>query len=245
MVSPESYCFNVVNTNQYTVPNPDIHYGTGRQVTEYREPRAFAGTPDEFAQAALAEFLSANPRLTGEFVFVNVWHADRAGVFDPKYIAARAGHDPQESIRRSKPVSDGALPATRGALVLRTDFSDDFVWEVACTASAAPSPEDYAASLSFVSDPAFADMTIDEVASLTTAVFRTYFFVVDHVTITSPEMPLIVLDMHHEPGRWFRVPPSKMWAIENNLSLGNMSFRDFADSTDPDNVFRGFPGEPR
>jgi hypothetical protein len=245
MASLESYCFNIVNTNRYTVPDPDIHYGRDNQVTWQREAQAFAGTPDEFAEATLARFLSDNPRLVGEFVFVNVWHAGRAGVFDPKHIVARATHDPKASIRRSKPVSGGALPATGGALVLRTDFSDDAAWEAVCAASAAPTPEEFTASLSFVSDPAFAGMTIDQVASLTTASFRTYFFVVDHVTITDPEMPLIALDMHDEPGRWFRVIPSRMASVENNLSLSNMSFHEFADSTDPDNVFRGFPGQPR
>jgi hypothetical protein len=39
--------------------------------------------------------------------------------------------------------------------------------------------------------------------------------------------------------------PSRACDIENNLSLANMAFHDFADSVDPDGVFRGFPGQPR
>jgi hypothetical protein len=39
----------------------------------------------------------------------------------------------------------------------------------------------------------------------------------------------------------FRVVPQEMWAVENNLSLGNMDFKEFADAVGQDGVFRGFP----
>jgi hypothetical protein len=32
-----------------------------------------------------------------------------------------------------------------------------------------------------------------------------------------------------------------MWGVENNLSLANMDFSEFANHTDPDGVFLGFP----
>ncbi|HEX3920899.1 MAG TPA: hypothetical protein VHY31_01265 [Streptosporangiaceae bacterium] len=50
--------------------------------------------------------------------------------------------------------------------MLRTDFSDDAAWDAVCTASAAETPEGFVAALSFVSDAAFADMTIEQVAAL-------------------------------------------------------------------------------
>jgi hypothetical protein len=31
-----------------------------------------------------------------------------------------------------------------------------------------------------------------------------------------------------------------MWSVENNLSLSNMGFEEFAESVDEDGVFRGF-----
>jgi Domain of unknown function (DUF6924) len=31
-----------------------------------------------------------------------------------------------------------------------------------------------------------------------------------------------------------------MWSVENNLSIANMDFEDFADATDDDGIFRGF-----
>jgi hypothetical protein len=47
--------------------------------------------------------------------------------------------------------------------------------------------------------------------------------------------------LYTEPGRTFRVIPGEIWGVENNLSLANMDFAEFADSTDRDGLFRGFP----
>jgi hypothetical protein len=132
------------------------------------------------------------------------------------------------------------LPDTVGSLVLRTDFSNEVAWDAVCTASVALSPEGFGASLSFISDPAYADLTAERAAQLPTAKYRSFLFLVDSVTITDEEMPLVAVDRLHEPGRSFRVVPSQMWAIENNLSLANMDFFEFADNADPDGVFRGF-----
>jgi hypothetical protein len=70
-------------------------------------------------------------------------------------------------------------------------------------------------------------------------------FLADNVTVTDPGMPLIAVDLHDEPGGWFRVAVSQITSVENNLRLANMVFREFADQADPDGVFRGFPGAPR
>jgi hypothetical protein len=53
---------------------------------------------------------------------------------------------------------------------------------------------------------------------------------------------LLVVDLKRRPGRSFRVIVQELWGVENNLSLANMDFEEFADSCDPDGVFRGFPG---
>ena len=51
----------------------------------------------------------------------------------------------------------------------------------------------------------------------------------------------VVVDLYDEPGRTFRVIPRELWGVENNLSLANMDYSDFADNVDADGVFRGFP----
>jgi hypothetical protein len=38
----------------------------------------------------------------------------------------------------------------------------------------------------------------------------------------------------------FRALPSQIQSIQNNLSIGNMDFEEFANNIDPDGVFRGF-----
>jgi hypothetical protein len=64
-------------------------------------------------------------------------------------------------------------------------------------------------------------------------------FVADKVTMTHPERPIICVDVS-EPERMFRVIPSELWGPENNLSLANMDFDEFADNTGSDGIFRGF-----
>ncbi len=66
-------------------------------------------------------------------------------------------------------------------------------------------------------------------------------FIVDRIALTHPEHPILVVDLYTEPGRTFRVIPAEMWAVENNLSIVNMDFFEFADYVDQDGIYRGFP----
>ena len=58
--------------------------------------------------------------------------------------------------------------------------------------------------------------------------------------MAEPDHPLLVLDTRIEPGRSFRALPSQVQSIENNLSIANMDWEDFAGAVDADGVFRGF-----
>jgi hypothetical protein len=132
------------------------------------------------------------------------------------------------------------IPETRHAAVLRTDFSDDHAWDAICGEIRAPSG-DFSASVDCVSDRAFDGVTPEEVAELVRPDSRhTFLFLVDHDTVADPEHPVLVVDLYADPGRTFRVIPSEMWGVENNLSLANMDFEELADSVDSDGVFRGF-----
>ena len=92
-----------------------------------------------------------------------------------------------------------------------------------------------------VSDPAFEGVTPSGVAELIRPGSRhTFLFLVDRRTVDDSEHPVVVVDLYGEVGRSFRVVPSEMWGVENNLSLANMDFDEFADSADADGVFRGF-----
>jgi hypothetical protein len=67
-----------------------------------------------------------------------------------------------------------------------------------------------------------------------------FLMIVDDVTVRSPEHPILVVDLWREPGRGFRAVPAAVQSIENNLSIANMDFAEFADAVDEDGIFRGF-----
>jgi hypothetical protein len=133
------------------------------------------------------------------------------------------------------------LPDTEDSLVLRTDFSDEAAWSRIREGIEAPVDE-FRGYVLFVSDPAFEGLSVSQLTRLgQRGPYRSYMFIVDRLALTDPEHPILVLDLVDEPGRTFRVVLREMWDVENNLSIANMDFSDFADSTDPDGVFRGFP----
>ena len=132
------------------------------------------------------------------------------------------------------------LPSTEDTLALRTDFADDGSWRSIRDAISAPVGE-FRAYVEFVDDPSYAGASVEQlVASARRGARRSFFFVIDRVTISDPEHPVLVVDLDRSPGRTLRVIPSELWGIENNLSLANMDFAEFADAADADGVFRGF-----
>jgi hypothetical protein len=136
-----------------------------------------------------------------------------------------------------------ALPQTKHALVLRTDFSDEHAWAALCREIQQPEAAyGFVANVDCVSDPAFAGLTVQRALEMSAqGPYRTFFFIADSLAFSHPEHPLLVVDLADAPGRTFRVIPSEMWGVENNLSLANMDFDEFAGSADADGIFRGFP----
>ena len=51
----------------------------------------------------------------------------------------------------------------------------------------------------------------------------------------------IIVALHERTGREFRAIPSQIQGIENDLSIANMDFEEFAESADESGIFRGFP----
>ena len=133
------------------------------------------------------------------------------------------------------------LPTTAGTPVLRTDFSDQTAWEALLTVIATPDEDDFRAYVEFVEDTAHRDLTPEQLLALVPEEFgHPILIVADRVALTSPEMPLLVIDLREERGRAIRVAVENLWSIENNLSISNMDFVEFARAVDEDGVFRGF-----
>jgi hypothetical protein len=134
------------------------------------------------------------------------------------------------------------LPKSDCSLVLRTDFSDDSAWESICIAIQEPNENGFRAFVDCVNDPTYDGLTVEELVDLAPkGGDYTFVFLVDQTALTHTERPILVVDVYDQPGRTFRVSPRDVWGVENNLSIANMDYQEFADNVDQDGVFRGFP----
>lgn len=132
------------------------------------------------------------------------------------------------------------------SLVIRTDFTDDARWnEVAGAITrpvSVPPAGTFQANVRLVDDRRYDGLTISRLLELVPAGAEPFFlFLVDSQTLQHPDHPVLVVDLYHERGRFFRVIPSEMWGVQNNLSIANMDWEDFSEVVDSDGVFRGFP----
>jgi hypothetical protein len=53
-------------------------------------------------------------------------------------------------------------------------------------------------------------------------------FIADNTTLSSPDHPVLVVDLLDDRRRPFRCIPPQLWAVENNLNIADMSWADFA-----------------
>jgi hypothetical protein len=134
------------------------------------------------------------------------------------------------------------IPPSENSLALRTDFSDENAWREICAAIQEPSGDlGFTAYVDFVSDPEYDGLGAEQLPSvISEGSHRTFAFIIDHLALSQPDHPILVVDLSDEPGRTLRVIPSELWSIENNLSIGNMDFSEFADAAGSDGVFRDF-----
>src|SRR5574341_1101103 len=137
------------------------------------------------------------------------------------------------------------IPQTENAPVLRTDFSNQTAWEKICVEILKPvrvSIFRAGANVSFIDDVEFADITKEQLLKAIPSDYNhTFIIVVDHRAIAQPDHPLLIINLFEMSGNEFRAIPSKIQGIENNLSIANMDFEDFARHVDSNGVFRGFP----
>ncbi|WP_331764658.1 DUF6924 domain-containing protein [Streptomyces anthocyanicus] len=153
------------------------------------------------------------------------------------------------------------LPQSEATLLIRTDFSDEDAWQALRTAVTTPydgdededeyededgdEDDDFLAMLHIVDDPAYGDLTAEQIVALAPAEDG-LMIVADKTAMTAPGMPLLAVHVNHEAPverRGFdelRVVARQLWSIENNLAIANMDWVDFVDAADEDGVFRGF-----
>jgi len=101
---------------------------------------------------------------------------------------------------------------------------------------------DFYAYVEFVEDSEFRNLTNEQLLTRVPSDYgHSFLLVVDRTASEHPDFPILVMDLCHERGRTFRAVPSEIQGIENNLSIANMDFFEFADNVHEDGVFRGFP----
>ena len=134
------------------------------------------------------------------------------------------------------------------SLLVRTDFSSDDAWDEVRGEATRQYEYGFAANLLPVSNPAFdgagwqaakaaepPDHQKDGYA------YSAVLFVADHLTFSDPEHPILVVGFgSNSDESAFRVIPSQLWSVENNLNIANMDWRDFFQAIGADGVFRGF-----
>jgi hypothetical protein len=141
----------------------------------------------------------------------------------------------------------------RGTLLVRTDFTDDDAWDRARDeATREYEPDGFRAYVEPVSDPQWADATWESVkAAAPAGDEQRVLFIADSITFASPEHPILVVDLDDKifsvaefpeiaDRAPFRCIPSELWGVENNLSISNMDWEEFASEVGVDGVFRGF-----
>jgi hypothetical protein len=138
------------------------------------------------------------------------------------------------------------LPVTWSVPVVRADFSDDAIWRRVKEKISESTAEGFGADVEFVEDRSLIGL---DAAAIVGGYPRSYpheyrhpvLFVVDTVTTALPEHPVLVINLNAGvDGEPFRTLPRQVQSIQNNLSISNMDYVEFARSTNVDGVFRGF-----
>jgi hypothetical protein len=133
------------------------------------------------------------------------------------------------------------IPTSENALLIRTDFSDQSAWNK-LTAAASEPGDPFIFTMEVVDDRANSGATVEQLmAALPEGYPHSFMVVADSISISQPDHPLLVVDLLEERGRQFRTVAAEVASIDNNLSIANMGFEEFAEAVDEGGVFRGFP----
>ena len=135
------------------------------------------------------------------------------------------------------------IPETENPLVLRTDFSNQSAWESIFAEIQKPvGIFRFRANMEFLEDVEYVGITKEQLLQLIPENYgHSFIILVDPMAISHSDHPLLVVDLYEKSGREFRAIPSRVQSIENNLSIANMDFEEFAEAVDEDGIFRGFP----
>jgi hypothetical protein len=142
--------------------------------------------------------------------------------------------------KKPKPRAGETIPATSKTFVLRTDYSNDAAWESLKARLCGSSHNGLAPDLDFISNHAFADLSVESVrSSLPDNSDHSYCFIADRTSLVEKDNPVLAVDLSRKTPKTFRVAASALGEVEDNLSIGNMSFSEFAKAVAADGMYRG------
>jgi len=132
------------------------------------------------------------------------------------------------------------IPTTEHALIIRSDFSNQAAWDGLISTIREPA-EPFVFNMEVSDDRENDGATVEQLLEALPEDYPHSFIVIaDRVAISQPDHPLLVVDLLERRGRHFRAVAAQVPSIENNLSIANMGFEEFAESVDETGVFRGF-----
>jgi hypothetical protein len=133
-----------------------------------------------------------------------------------------------------------SLPASANSLLVRTYFGSLDAWLSAEAAATAENADGFRAYVQVVDDPAWNEAGADQVrAAALAGEHASVLFVVDQ-TASDGEFPILVVDLGPEARAPFRCIARELWSVDNNLTLANMDWEEFARATDVNGIHRGF-----
>jgi len=130
------------------------------------------------------------------------------------------------------------------ALLVRTDFSSDEMWQKC--AQIVREPRDvFFCNMDFIDDIYFSGKSQHEILEMIPKEYLyPVIFIADKITFLSADLPCLVLGINqYNNGLSFRMAAHALTSVENNLGIANMDFEDFANAVEPDGIFRGFQRE--
>ncbi|UYV16786.1 DUF6924 domain-containing protein [Porphyrobacter sp. ULC335] len=131
------------------------------------------------------------------------------------------------------------IPQDGDAPLIRCDFSNMAAWERLVAATKEPSPDGFVPNLQIIDNDRYDGASANQIGSAARDTNHAVVFIADEITMGNDDLSVLCLNVSATEQR-FRVIPSELWGVENNLSLGNMDFEEFADATGADGIFRGF-----
>lgn len=138
-------------------------------------------------------------------------------------------------------VNTSSIPDSKNPLVVRTYFGSKGNWQTISGKLVQTYESGFRAYIEFLDDKKYKNSKPQEIVEYTNPNYSHFFiFIADSLTFTNPENSVLCIDLYEEIGKSFRVIPSELWGVQNNLSISNMEFSDFYDNCDSDGVFRGF-----